>query len=179
MPEDLLAAGWHGRGTSCEVSCWPSEEHEGFVNIEVADMKSWQMLATRRPVRAARVREYLASMLSDDGLPRIEDHTWEKVEPRPAPTREPEDEFKADPFVYFLAAADFIKIGTTTGNPRKRIKELQTGCPFDIELRAYVPGGVDVERGYHERFAALRVRGEWFRHEGDLAAHIAGLRGEQ
>lgn len=38
---------------------------------------------------------------------------------------------------------------------------------------------IEVERRYHERFAALRVRGEWFLHEGDLAAHIAGLRGEQ
>jgi hypothetical protein len=79
--------------------------------------------------------------------------------------------------VYFIQAgkAGPIKIGRTVGKVGARMATLQTGSPEPLMLLAAVPGGASVERGIHERFADLRLRGEWFRREPTLLAFIEGI----
>lgn len=80
--------------------------------------------------------------------------------------------------VYFVRHGETgpIKIGHTAGNPHSRISTLQTGAPEELLLLVAVPGGAAEEAMLHERFAALRVRGEWFRAESELMSFIEGLR---
>jgi hypothetical protein len=44
--------------------------------------------------------------------------------------------------VYIIRAVDtnFVKVGFTQGDPRKRLRELQTGCPLRLEVEAAMPG---------------------------------------
>lgn len=83
--------------------------------------------------------------------------------------------------VYFIQHGEGgeIKIGTTCGNPYARMSTLQTGTPLELRLLVSIPGGVAEEVAVHERFAALRVRGEWFRPEPALLEFIASLRGSR
>lgn len=80
--------------------------------------------------------------------------------------------------VYFLredGPDGRVKIGTTTGNPYARMATLQTGNSRELRLLVSIPGGADEESSLHERFAALRERGEWFRPDPTLLSFIDGL----
>jgi hypothetical protein len=71
------------------------------------------------------------------------------------------------PGVYFLRAQEFIKVGYAT-NIRQRMRWLQTGFPFELELLAFIPcanvqRAKALERELHQRLASERVRGEWFK----------------
>lgn len=79
------------------------------------------------------------------------------------------------PWVYFAKAGDRVKIGKAK-NVASRIATLQTGCPDKIEVVRKVWGGNAVERTFHQRFSHLRVNGEWFRYEADLAQFLEGAR---
>jgi hypothetical protein len=79
--------------------------------------------------------------------------------------------------IYFIRCPDAgaIKIGTAYGILARafaRLSTMQSGCPLDLELVAVIDGGGREEAELHQRFAALRIRGEWFRYEGDLKAHV-------
>ena len=62
-----------------------------------------------------------------------------------------------------------IKIGKSA-NPERRVKQLQTGCPFEIRLIASFPEKGDLEKRLHKRLWEYRInpltnkktRGEWF-----------------
>lgn len=56
------------------------------------------------------------------------------------------------------------KIGFTKGNSKKRIKELSTGNPFELELVCTFDTkfNMKVERILHRRYKSKKVRGEWF-----------------
>lgn len=56
-----------------------------------------------------------------------------------------------------------------------RIKDLRKGSPVPLEFIGAVPGDVRYERELHERFAALRRRGEWFDDTEELRSAIAEL----
>ena len=75
--------------------------------------------------------------------------------------------------VYFIEAEGLglVKIGCAD-DARKRIGDLQVGCPVNLILRGvqHVDDASGHERSLHRTFAHLRTRGEWFRIEGDLAA---------
>jgi hypothetical protein len=89
---------------------------------------------------------------------------------QPPPRRE-----AAPTFVYFARAAGGpIKIGLSR-SPQLRIDHLATGSPEDLRLLAVVPGNRERERQLHERFAAHRVRGEWFAPEPELLDFIGAL----
>lgn len=66
--------------------------------------------------------------------------------------------------IYVISArgTDFYKIGQTSANVQTRFDELQTGCPYKLEIELKMPGGEDVERRLHQHFADQRHRGEWF-----------------
>lgn len=76
--------------------------------------------------------------------------------------------------VYFLGAGSLVKIGASD-HIERRIKQVQTTCPYDVRLLATSGGDRTEEARLHRRFAPYRVRGEWFRHEGALATYIAGI----
>jgi hypothetical protein len=84
--------------------------------------------------------------------------------------------------IYFIgcAGANAVKIGTTRqtylspdATAYARLCHIQASCPLELELLAVCPGHKAEEAALHEQFQALRIRGEWFRLTGELAAFIA------
>lgn len=67
--------------------------------------------------------------------------------------------------IYFAHAVgtDLVKIGFTAGDPTKRLKELQTGCPQRLELLAAIDGTEADEGRWHKDFERDRAHGEWFK----------------
>lgn len=78
--------------------------------------------------------------------------------------------------VYLVRAGDAgpIKIGYAT-NFARRLKELQFFNHEPLTALAVIPGGRSQEHMLHERFAHLRIHGEWFRPGVDLLAFVATL----
>lgn len=76
-----------------------------------------------------------------------------------------------DGFTYFVRDGDAIKIGFSD-RPKKRIKSLATGSPRELEVLAVVPASVADEFNTHQKFAHLRIRGEWFRSDPELLDFI-------
>ena len=75
--------------------------------------------------------------------------------------------------IYFVQAGDgHIKIGFAKDVP-SRLAELQTAHVVPLTLLAHVVGDRLQEAALHRRFAAGRVRGEWFRSSPELLAFIA------
>lgn len=74
-------------------------------------------------------------------------------------------------FVYFIQAGHDgpIKIGIAD-DPEQRVRELQTGNPFRLEIRRVVPGGVGGEQALHALFAHVQLEGEWFAPVPELLA---------
>lgn len=63
--------------------------------------------------------------------------------------------------VYILSAGGRYKVGYSD-NLGKRIKTLQTGCPWPIEVLNDIPSDQDTERMLHMWLKNFRVCGEWF-----------------
>jgi hypothetical protein len=66
--------------------------------------------------------------------------------------------------VYFITCRETgtVKIGSSL-EPEARLKELQTGHPFELKVEAVLPGGCSEEFDFHRRFSEERLKGEWFR----------------
>lgn len=80
--------------------------------------------------------------------------------------------------VYFMQAATGgpIKIGCSD-SPETRLTQLQTGCPFKLQIIGVIPAaGRKVEAQLHAHFAAIRSHGEWYEPTRELAAYIAPWR---
>ena len=75
------------------------------------------------------------------------------------------------PSIYFLHDGECIKIGYSA-NPRSRVSSLQTACSRLVRLLGTISGSEEDEKRLHERFAHLRVRGEWFRAHSELTEFI-------
>ena len=84
------------------------------------------------------------------------------------------------PQVYFLEALPLptIKIGFVheANALQWRIKDLQTGCPYKLEVILAVPGTLSLERDTHNYFAIERLQGEWFQRSKRLNELIKQLR---
>jgi hypothetical protein len=65
--------------------------------------------------------------------------------------------------VYFLQAGEGgpVKIGFTK-SLEARIRELQTGCPYELRVLATIAGKSRLERRYHYHLWQHRLRAEWF-----------------
>lgn len=78
--------------------------------------------------------------------------------------------------LYFIGAeVGPIKIGVA-GEPRQRLRQLQTANPYKLHLLAVLPYGGLQEGEYHARFAAHRLEGEWFERHPDILNEIERLR---
>lgn len=99
---------------------------------------------------------------------------YEANEPaRRAAEEERRSRIKGKPHVYFIQQGDSgaIKIGCSK-NPSQRLQGLQTGHSEPLRLLTCAVGSQGQERALHDRFAHLRVSGEWFRPAEDLLAYI-------
>ncbi len=77
-------------------------------------------------------------------------------------------------YLYLIEAPSVgrFKIGYSR-NPQTRLRELQTGSPVELILRATIPTPVAREVLYHLRLREFRIRGEWFR-RGDWIDEFIG-----
>lgn len=66
--------------------------------------------------------------------------------------------------IYILKAGDKYKIGITFSEISKRIKALQTGCPYKIEIiHTYeTNNSFIIEQTLHNRYKDKNSNGEWF-----------------
>ena len=68
-------------------------------------------------------------------------------------------------FVYLLCDGEKFKIGMTKKKDiHSRIKELQTGNPYEIWLRSYYETNnpLKIEKMMHARHTTSNVKNEWF-----------------
>ena len=92
-----------------------------------------------------------------------------------------ETPYRSRPVVYFIQAdmpggRGPIKVGYMgNGEMWRRIKELQTGCPWDLKVIRCTPGTQANERWVHREFGASRMRGEWFQFSADLVEYALAL----
>lgn len=77
--------------------------------------------------------------------------------------------------IYFVSCNDeFIKIGyCCERNLKRRMNALQVGNPQRMTLIKVIEGEKKDERELHDRFAHLRVQGEWFKLNEELRAYLA------
>lgn len=75
----------------------------------------------------------------------------------------PTDDYEGG-FVYLLQAdrTSYFKIGYSERTTAGRIRQPQSGCPFELVVRATRPGDRGLERDLHIYFAKSRLRNEWF-----------------
>jgi hypothetical protein len=79
-------------------------------------------------------------------------------------------------YVYFIQADDGpIKIGRAY-NIKYRMSSLLSGSWHELRLVGWVKGPRKLEAELHQRFAADRIRREWFQPSDELLAFIKGLR---
>lgn len=65
-------------------------------------------------------------------------------------------------YVLRTRSAPFLKIGFTDNSISDRIKSIQTGCPFSLDLIHVEQGDLASEKEIHKRLARHKVNGEWF-----------------
>lgn len=77
--------------------------------------------------------------------------------------------------VYFVRQGESgpVKIGTTAlASLDGRLKQLQTGSPYSLQLLGVIEGGDELEERLHERFATCRLEGEWFSASEELVQFV-------
>jgi len=84
---------------------------------------------------------------------------------------------RGERFVYFIQSGERgpIKIGAAA-NPFARLRELQTGNPYQLRLLLAEDAGCHawaLERALHRRFASSRLGGEWFAITHDMALCVS------
>ena len=68
----------------------------------------------------------------------------------------------------------FVKIGFSL-KPGARLNKMRTDSPRELVLLGVVDGDLSVERAFHDRFAHLRHRGEWFKDDGTIVALVEAM----
>lgn len=79
--------------------------------------------------------------------------------------------------VYFVAVNEFVKIGYS-GGVKNRMREMQVGSPYDLELLHAEPGNKHTERAFHYCLKDARWRGEWF-HRPPVETFIEQLKNKE
>lgn len=78
-----------------------------------------------------------------------------------------------DKKVYVIGCLDkgYCKIGIST-YPEQRLKEIQTGCPFKVEVLKVFKGDRNTEKELHKKYKQYHSYGEWFFIKGELKKAI-------
>ena len=74
--------------------------------------------------------------------------------------------------IYFIRCQDYVKIGTTTGDVRLRVQQLQMCNPYPLELIATMEGGREIEQQIHALFVHRHKRGEWYHYGAGIVDYI-------
>lgn len=74
-------------------------------------------------------------------------------------------------FVYFITDGTAIKIGYSAF-PKDRLRTLQSAHHAALWIIDYAPGTMGDEARLHEKFADIRLGGEWFQSAPELLAFI-------
>jgi predicted DNA-binding transcriptional regulator AlpA len=86
--------------------------------------------------------------------------------------RQPRGEAHQYAGVYVIGFSEYIKIGMSA-NVTDRLAAIQDWLPVKMTVhQIFVTEGRRLELDLHHRFSEYRLRGEWFRLEGRLAAWI-------
>lgn len=80
--------------------------------------------------------------------------------------------------VYLLRGGDYLKIGFSK-KPFKRLRELQTSCPFPLVLVKSFCGPSLLERALHNKFRKYRLEGEWFSASDEILNWFASVNEEE
>ena len=77
--------------------------------------------------------------------------------------------------IYFIKniVTGNIKIGFSE-NPRKRLRDLQTGSAEKLVLIKTIEGNQELEQQLHENFSHCRLDGEWFSPADEILEFIKG-----
>lgn len=171
---ELVSSSWRGF-TFCNdgvVTALITASHQlpGAFMVRVCGATASECI---KPIPAELVGEYVSEFLAAHGTTASK-LRWQACEELPIDTPK-ETSGKDGIVIYFLSAGPFIKIGKATGRADTRVSQLQTGCPYKIEILGAIPGSYPLEARLHRKFRHLHAHGEWFRDEPDLRAHIESL----
>jgi Meiotically Up-regulated Gene 113 (MUG113) protein len=75
------------------------------------------------------------------------------------------------PYVIGVRDRGPVKIGFSA-EPGLRLRSLQTGYPFKLEILAQCPGGEETEQRVHKLFQKEKLRGEWFKRSPRIRTFI-------
>lgn len=85
-------------------------------------------------------------------------------------------------YLYFVAVkgGDVVKIGMAVDVPN-RMRDLQVANHKELELLVAVEVPLHIERWLHGKLSEYRIRGEWFRLEGEVRSVVDAIliRGDQ
>jgi hypothetical protein len=74
--------------------------------------------------------------------------------------------------IYFITDGEFIKIGYTEKDINTRLAQLQTANAKELIVVLDLLGSRELEKQLHKKFGHLKIRGEWFRKEGEILEYI-------
>lgn len=80
----------------------------------------------------------------------------------PAPRKDITDFQPGMTYIYAIECGDFVKIGKSAA-PSKRISEIRTSNPLEVNFLGDVHAHEMVEKMIHSHLSDDRERGEWFR----------------
>jgi hypothetical protein len=87
------------------------------------------------------------------------------------------DKSKSEDFLYIFKSGFNVKIGRSV-DPKKRIKEIQTGCASKLTIALLIPNKGHLERGLHKAFSEWRREGEWFFYSEQIKNFILYVKGK-
>ena len=97
---------------------------------------------------------------------KLSRRTRKRRSENPSECLEIRENTKMDDYIYIIqcVGSTYYKIGITQGSVDKRLKSLQTGCPYDLLMvMAFFTSNPEAdEHRVHELLKQYRVRGEWF-----------------
>lgn len=114
-------------------------------------------------------RDYYEAVIEQAiGRRRHEDFT-------PHPNTKFREERATVVYVVEARGSGLVKIGFAT-NISHRLQQLRTSSAASLDLLCQIPGGRALEKELHQRFAAHRSHGEWFRFAPEIQAFVAEQR---
>ena len=143
-----------------------------LIAAETKSFRHWYGKRYARSQDLERFLSYYRHMLSEYAMSTFPGYSRQPLRDGGGPDERPET--VGD--VYFIQGVSGgpIKIGTSE-DPYVRMASLQVACHEKLRLLATTAGGKQREAELHARFAATRVRGEWFGPSDELLALIGSL----
>jgi hypothetical protein len=172
-PADFRDLMWMGGTRDCRVEMVP--HRDGYFWMCVTPRYGTSTTTWRNPI----ARRDIARVLASVDIHLVDASWFSLIAPYqddnpflPKDSAQRPNGSTRSAVVYFVrAGAGHVKIGTTS-RLEHRLRSLQTGTSEPLTLLGTIDGGREVESAWHERFAHLRQRGEWFEAADDLLAAI-------